>query len=235
MISEPEMKQQQPLLTLYFLPMRAQAESIRMILHYGEVEFNDVIISMMDWDSIKKTSKIAPFGQLPSLQLPDGEVIAQTGAIVRFCAKLAKIYPENPVQAARADMIYEFAQDLSMINPILNFWPVSSQEWSKAYSSYFEYLPSLLTVAQNLLGEETFFGGATPHHGDFEMFHIFDSCLIVNSSCLDAFPLLQAFYIRMRDMPVMQNYLANRAPVQMIGLCGSYMQTHVAKIFHVDK
>ncbi len=221
-------------LTLYFLPMRAQAESIRMILHYGEIEFQDVIISMMDWDTVKKTSKIAPFGQLPSLQLPSGEIIAQTGAIVRFAAKLARIYPEDPIAAARADMIYEFAQDLSMINPILNFWPIITDEWSKAYTSYFEQLPASLAIVQNLLGHETFFGGSTPHHGDFEMFHVLDSCVLVNATTLDNFPLLQAFYNRMKDMPAIQHYLANRAPVQMLGLCGSYMQTHVAKIFHND-
>jgi glutathione S-transferase len=219
-------------LTLYFLPMRAQAEAIRMILHYGEIEFNDVIISMMDWDGVKKTTNIAPFGQLPSLRLPSGEIIAQTGAIIRYVAKLARIYPEDPVAAARADMIYEFAQDLSMINAILNFWPVVADDWTRSFKNYFEDLPRQLQIAQNLLGYESFYGGNTPHHGDFELFHIFDLCLLVNATCLDQFPLLIAFYHRMKDMPVIQNYLQNRSPPEAIGLCGSYVQIHIAKISH---
>jgi glutathione S-transferase len=216
-------------LTLYFLPMRAQAEAVRMILHYGEIEFEDVIVSVIDWETVKTASDIAPFGQLPSLRLPSGEIIAQTGSIIRYVAKLAKIYPEDPVLAARADMIYEFAQDLNSINPIVNFWPVITEDWTNAYKSYFGELARNLQIAQNYLGYEPFFGGNTPHHGDFEMFHIFDLCLLVNPACLDEFPLLQAFYHRMKDMPVIQHYLTNRSPPQTIGLCGSYVQTHIAK------
>jgi glutathione S-transferase len=230
---EASTSSEQPLV-LYFLPVRGHCEAIRMILHYGELEFQDVVIALVDWDNVKKTSDIAPFGQLPSLRLPSGEIIAQSGAIVRYVAKLAKIYPTDPAEAARADMIYEFAQEFSIINPLLNFYPVLTDEWSKAYSSFFgEELPQQLSLASNLLGTDNwFFGGSLPHHGDFELFHCFDSCLLINSGVLDNFPLLQAYYERMKAMPAIQHYLENRLPIEMCGFCGSYIQTHIAKNFN---
>jgi glutathione S-transferase len=220
-------------LSLYFLPLRAQAEPIRMILHFAEIPFNDVIISMQDWNNVKNSTNIAPFGQLPSLQLPSGEIIAQSGAIVRYVAKLANIYPEDLVLAARADMIYEFAQDLSLINPLFNFWPVMTEDWTTNYKAYFDELPRFLVIASGFLGQHApYFGGNIPHHGDFALFHILDLSVTINSTCLNEFPLIQNYHCRMSQLPQLQNYLQNRAPPANVGLCGSYVQTHIANVFH---
>jgi len=217
-------------LTLYFLPLRAQAEPIRMILQYGNIQFNDITIAMADWPQMKLNHEFAPFGQLPILKLSTGEIIAQSGAIIRFVAKLAGIYPSDPLAAARADMIFEFSQELNMINPLLNFWPTNTDAWSNNCNVYFETLSIHLDTATRLLGELEFFGGDTPHHGDFAMFHILESCLVINPTCLDNYPSLRVYIQRMFNLPTIRSFLSSRLPPQSVGMCGSFVQTEVAKI-----
>ena len=217
---------------LYYLPLRARCESIRMILRYGGVNYEDVTIPMTEWPVLKANRCIAPFGQLPSIKLPNGEIIAQSGAIVRLAAKLAKIYPNDPIEASRADMIFEFAQELNMINPLLNFWPTETDTWHENYRTYFENLPRHLETLQTLLADRAFFGGSTPNHGDFAIFHILDACLTMRSECLDGFPSLLGFVQRVSSIPSIQQYLQERPPAKEVGLCGSFIQTKIANIHH---
>eukprot|EP01033_Poteriospumella_lacustris_P016165 gene16165-11561_t len=219
-------------LTLYYLPFRARAEAIRMILEYAGIQYQDVTVSMKDWMGIKGHTEIAPFDQLPSMRLPSGEIIAETGAIVRLVAKLAKIYPEDPFAAARADMVYEFAVELNVINPLLNFWPIHSEAWQTNYASFFQNLPRNLNIIQGMLGDQAFFGGPTPHHGDFAIFHILDTCLTVKEDSVNSHPALLAYMERIRSIPAIGNYLQKRADAVSIGLCGSFMQIEVARVFH---
>merc|ERR1712025_171198 len=56
----------------------------------------------------------APFGQLPVLEV-DGKIIAQTGAIARYCGKQGGFYPrDDDVAAAQIDMIIDTATDITM-------------------------------------------------------------------------------------------------------------------------
>ena len=52
-----------------------------------------------------------PFGQIPVLKHGD-VTIAQGGAINRYCAKLAGLYPEDDVEAAICDMYMEEMMDI---------------------------------------------------------------------------------------------------------------------------
>lgn len=217
-------------LTLYFLPLRAQAEPIRMILHYGNVHFEDVTIPMADWPQLKMNHAFAPFGQLPVLKLPSGDIIAQSGAIIRYVAKLAGIFPSDPLLAAKADMVYEFSQELNMIHPLLNFWPMNTDAWSNNCAVYFETLPRHLDTATRLLGDQPFFGGDSPHYGDFALFHIFESCVSVSPICLDNHPQLKIFLNRMQSIPSIRGFIEKRLPPQSIGMCGSYVQVQIGKV-----
>ena len=59
--------------------------------------------------------QIAPFKQLPVLDV-DGKIIAQTGAIARFCGKLSGLYPKNnDFEAAQIDQIIDAAQDINYL------------------------------------------------------------------------------------------------------------------------
>ena len=78
---------------------------------YLQIEFEDRKIK--DFKEFKE-SGIAPFGQVPILEV-DGKVIAQTGAIARYCGKLSGFYPkDDDFAAAKIDEIIDTATDITV-------------------------------------------------------------------------------------------------------------------------
>ncbi len=77
-----------------------RAEATRIMLDIAGVPYEDKRVSHAEWPAIKPTT---PFGQVPVLEV-DGKQLAQSGAIERYAAKLAKLYPEDPWEAAQVDM-----------------------------------------------------------------------------------------------------------------------------------
>ena len=97
---------------LTYFPLPARAESIRLALKIGGVEFEDERIAFKDWQALKPST---PWGSLPQLTLATGEVIAQQRAILRLVGKLTGLYPEDPVQAALVDSIMDACEDLGTV------------------------------------------------------------------------------------------------------------------------
>ena len=97
-----------------------RAEVTRLALFIGDVPFKDYRVEGKEIDNLKETgllpnNQIAPFKQLPVLDV-DGKIIAQTGAIARFCGKLSGLYPkDNDFKAAQIDQIIEAAQDINYL------------------------------------------------------------------------------------------------------------------------
>ncbi len=129
---------------LWYLPFRARAESTKMILAYGGVEYEDITVSFQDWGSkVKKEGlgTIHQFGQLPSMQMANGAIVSQSCAIselavqlsscrslpcaqliaVRYAGHLANVCPSTPEACAEADMIVQLALEMNAINPIVNW------------------------------------------------------------------------------------------------------------------
>ena len=108
------------LILYYFSIPFWRAEVTRLALYMNDIEFVDHRISDTERDQFKKNGQlpngmIAPFRQLPVLEI-DGKIVAQTGAIARFCGKLSGMYPsDNDFDAARVDQIIEAAQDINYI------------------------------------------------------------------------------------------------------------------------
>merc|ERR1712141_133962 len=80
-----------------------RAEVSRLALHLGKVEFDDKKIK--DFKEFKE-SGVAAFGQAPILEV-DGKVVAQTGAIARYCGK------DGDFAAAKIDEIIDTATDIT--------------------------------------------------------------------------------------------------------------------------
>jgi glutathione S-transferase len=217
-------------LVLTYLPLRARAESIRMVLHYGNIQYEDRIIPFDQFKlRYKDDKKICPFGQLPSLMVENGEVLAESGAIVRYLAKIANIYPSDPLEAAKADMMFDLSQDMNAINPILNFYPVESDKWKELYETYFKSLPFHLGNMTEILGDKPFFCGEKPNHGDFALLNILINSVTVKSNCLDDFPKIKEYVNRVSSLPEIDNYLKTRLSENETGMPDSFMQKFLAK------
>jgi len=86
------------------------AEPARLCFAIGGIRFQDVRIQGADLPALKASGKL-PFSQLPVLEV-DGEVIAQSSAIARYAAKLANLYPHDPLAGLKIDQILDGFTDL---------------------------------------------------------------------------------------------------------------------------
>jgi len=141
---------------LVYLPFRAMAETSRMLLAHGGIDYEDEAIWGAEFHQ-RKLSGAFPWGKTPVIELPvpttatvtegveDHRVVtvAQSGAIARWSARLAGCYPEDPARAAVADSVYELGQELCTINPLVNCYV--GQDFDRIENHYFgEVLPQAL-------------------------------------------------------------------------------------------
>ena len=133
-----------------------RAEIIRIPLFIGDIPFEDKRVTSKEWDFCKKNGSlpdgtIIPFQQLPVLEI-NGQIIAQSSAIARFCGKMSEFYPgNNDLFAAKIDQIIDASNDINLLlRP-------SSREKSEAKKIELrkklsnEELPMSFNMLENLL------------------------------------------------------------------------------------
>jgi molybdenum cofactor biosynthesis enzyme len=101
-------------LKLYYFDIAGKGECIRLACAYGGIHLEDVRIPIDNretFEQLKKEGKL-PFGQLPAVELPDGTILAQTAAIMRYVGKISGLYPVCPVAAAKVDAAIDAESDL---------------------------------------------------------------------------------------------------------------------------
>lgn len=100
---------------LYYFDIPGKGEAIRLAFTYAGIPFEDVRLGRDDWIKLKEEGKFK-FGQLPALETPDGTVLVQSAAIVRYVGRLASgdtLYPANDlVKAAFIDSIIDQEADM---------------------------------------------------------------------------------------------------------------------------
>eukprot|EP00300_Choanocystis_sp_HF-7_P033469 c45818_g1_i1.p1 GENE.c45818_g1_i1~~c45818_g1_i1.p1 ORF type:complete len:592 (+),score=115.55 c45818_g1_i1:49-1776(+) len=94
---------------LIYFDSAGRAEPARLAFFIGGVEFDD---HRVDDEGMKRIKGSLPLGQLPVLQI-GGETIAQSMAILRYAGKLSGLYPNNQVDALRADSAIDTATEIT--------------------------------------------------------------------------------------------------------------------------
>ena len=83
-------------LVVHYFPFRARAESTKLMLAYANVPYELHSVTNAEWGGGGKTSdQLTVFGQLPSITTPSGKLISQTGALVRYTARLCQLVPTD--------------------------------------------------------------------------------------------------------------------------------------------
>lgn len=82
-----------------------RAEAIRLALIVGGVEFEDERISSAEFKDRKTSGKLT-FGSLPVMEI-NGEMVAESGALMRYAATVGGLTPTCPVNACKVDMVHE--------------------------------------------------------------------------------------------------------------------------------
>ncbi len=101
-MSNPKLK-----LTYWDMP-GGRGEPARLAMVVGGVKFEDHRIGFADWPQVRPN---APFHACPFLEV-DGVALAQSNTISRYVGRLAKLYPEDPWQAALCDEMLDAVEDM---------------------------------------------------------------------------------------------------------------------------
>lgn len=143
---------------VYFDFNGGRGEAARLAMAIGSVAFEDERIGVEAWPAYKNST---PFGQLPVLHV-DGEEITQTNTINRYVGKLAGLYPQDDLDAARCDEVMSAVEDV-MFGIVPTLFMEDEDEKRKAREALAEG-PIPLVVRRigemlDLRGGEYFAGG----------------------------------------------------------------------------
>jgi len=110
-------------LKLYYFDIPGKAEALRLALKYCKIPFEDYRFKGMAEFLKMKTSGELMFGHVPALRITsvsnpkNSKMLNQSAALLRFIAKCnpeAKLYPSDPILAAKADAIVDQETDTFM-------------------------------------------------------------------------------------------------------------------------
>lgn len=135
-----------------------------------------------------------PFGQLPVLFHND-LTIAQSGAIVRYCAKLANLWPQKMEDVVMADMLIEQSEDIFKLFGKAKYAGDEDAQKEKWIELKETKLPQKLDSLAKLLGDKTYFSGDNHTAGDVAIFSTL--FLLVQAGLeevLSEYPTLQSHY-----------------------------------------
>ena len=173
-----------PKLQLIYFNLRALAEAPQMMMRYAKVPYS----YEMSWDYFDKPwSEAKPdvaFGQLPLLVVDQAVHIWQSGAIVRYLAKLTRTIPDDPLLAAQVDAVFDSTQELfPPLNPTVNVivGELHQQRKENFLNSFPETLKNfarqlertIVRVDGQWVRLGPFFFGSRPYYCDFAAYHHF--------------------------------------------------------------
>jgi len=99
----------QPTLKLTYFAGRGRGEVPRLLLAAADWKYEDVRVSFDDWGALKPTT---PWGQMPVLEVDGKTVVAQSGAISRYLARLTGAGGSTPLESAQIESIHDATIDL---------------------------------------------------------------------------------------------------------------------------
>jgi len=98
-----------PKLKIEYFNSPGRGEAARACLWIADIPFEDVRMTFPEFLA-RKAAGAYPRGQVPVLYVND-TIIPQSNAIARYCAKLAGLYPTDPVEALKVDAIVDSYND----------------------------------------------------------------------------------------------------------------------------
>ena len=198
-------------LELIYFKMRALAEAPRLLFHYTNIEYED----LMSWDYYDKewsdVKPNIPFKQLPMLIVDKKHEICQSMAIMTFIENLAGINITDPIINAKANAIMQSAQELFMpLNPTVNF--ATGEKFKKKKEDMIPFLLSRFEDLEKVLkdNDKKFFISDEPIACDFVTFHHLDLSKMLEPSIIKKFSRLEKFLEDIMSIESIKYYLDRR-------------------------
>uniref|UniRef100_A0AAV1UFU6 Glutathione S-transferase n=1 Tax=Peronospora matthiolae TaxID=2874970 RepID=A0AAV1UFU6_9STRA len=157
-----------PQLKITYFAGPGRAELSRLILSAGNVSFEDERLNRDEFMAIKPT---LPLGQVPVLEV-DGTTYSQSMAIARYAAKLSGLYPQDPIECLRVDMVSESLVDVkSLLSEIAYRTPDETLKAEKTKKLLEELVPKTLTLLEGFV-QRPFFLGHEMTYADLQLFDL---------------------------------------------------------------
>eukprot|EP00931_Biecheleriopsis_adriatica_P010662 TRINITY_DN111733_c0_g1_i1.p1 TRINITY_DN111733_c0_g1~~TRINITY_DN111733_c0_g1_i1.p1 ORF type:complete len:329 (+),score=37.72 TRINITY_DN111733_c0_g1_i1:46-987(+) len=204
-----------PLCILSYFAMKGRAEVCRLILAEAALPHNERVWWVGNlWKETEKPKM--PFGMLPVLEIP-GEVIAQSGTIVRYLASVACLDGGPHLSGrTRADMIYETALELKDLKSELvtdEHSDLQAMIEGKSGNQRWGKLTGILSGLSRMLSQAggCFFVGGKLSYADLAVFNTFQYFDAIQSGCLQSlgFEDLERFRVSILERPKITAYLAS--------------------------
>jgi len=182
---------------LMYFDIHGLAEQMRLLMVDNNIKFTDERVKGDDWPKVKETMT---YGQMPCLFVNEKQ-LCQSGAIMRHLARTNDLYGETEKERAFCDMVFEGIKDLhSKYTNIIYDCYESKPEFVMTI------LPQQLAILEKLLkshndGNGLLLGGDKVCFADYTLFEELFVLQRMDSTCLQNFPLLKAYFARMSARP----------------------------------
>lgn len=219
--------EKQPKLKLWYFDIRGKGEPIRLFCRYAGLEFEDFRFTTRDQFYAQKEAGNLPFGQVPLLEVDGEHKLVQTAAILRYLSKIAGLYPEDAILAAKVDALVDQETDAFTGVTAMTYndrfgIPMTEEAKLKCRGVLStEVLPRHLAAIESTLkaSPSGFMAGTDePSAADFIWFcrlhqflPYFDESCSPPVNSLEKFPACQAFVKLMGNLDSVKGFYADEA------------------------
>jgi len=205
--------------TLLYFPVRARAESIRMLAAYVGFQLAEEIIDMPGSDQWRKLKPTTPEGTLPLLRLANdnlkvtSEELGRSDLMATYIAENAAGRTVDTSDEQKQLFKETTVRPLDRPNLFLNVWRISHVE--SLIPPWLESITAKIRLLENrLLGSTgAFFGGESPGLADFGLFHFKETLDVLLTFYGMKFPFdskWEEWQNAFRRLDGIQDYLNNR-------------------------
>lgn len=196
---------------------RGIGEPIRLMFAIGGVAFDDRRYTIDEFKQMTDLKAKFPFGQMPTLEI-DGGFIGQTDSISRYAARLAGLYPNDPLAAARCDMVVVYQAEVQSALAKMVYDGVPGAPGTKQFpaeikaqklSAWFaDSLPAVLQRLENLAADNTVLEGGLSW-ADVAIFCRLNHLRDMQANWrLQGFPKLRAIYANVAEQDAVKAWVA---------------------------
>lgn len=192
---------------LVYWNLHGRSDFCQAMMHAGNVSFDLDEATANAWPQSKEDT---PFGQLPVLK-HGSLIIGQGGAINRYCARLAGLYPSDITAAAVCDMYIEEMMDI--YEALFKAKNASDKEAKLAAWKMLEteYLPKHYGILEKNLAKsgKPFLGGDSANAADVAFFavnNLYSKAGLNVQDVLANYPKLKAALDGTMKLGTLENY-----------------------------
>jgi len=197
---------------LGYWDLRGLASTIRNLLHYKGVEFEDKLYTIgpapeyphPEWLADKQTLDV-DFPNLP--YYIDGDIkLSQSTTILRYLARKYDLIGDDETQTLRIELAEQQAIDIRMaLIRMVYFNP----KYEKDREEYLKGLPGILKQFGKFLGTNKWVAGDKLTYADFLLYDALDYNRLFDAKSFEDADIVNQYLTRFEEIPEMKAYMSS--------------------------